>query len=98
RDVDVPGPVLVVAVREVLAPVRAAGLLACGGGRDERGGHREQVGGLPGGDVGVVGRAGGQVGQGAGTGGETVAGAQHAAALGHRVLQRGPDIPVDQPG
>ena len=47
HDVEVAGAPLVVALGEVLAPVRAAGLLAQRGGVGERGADGEQVGGLP---------------------------------------------------
>ncbi len=45
--VEVAGEPLVVARREVVAPVRAAGLLAQRGGIGERGADGQQVGGLP---------------------------------------------------
>ena len=84
--IDVAGPAVVVAIGEVLAPVRPAGLLAQPRRLRQRGADREQVGRLPGLRVDLTRLVGEQV-QLVESGGQTFGGAQYAGLFGHHRLQ-----------
>src|SRR6478752_3764110 len=87
HDVEVAGEVRVVALREVLAPVRSAGLLAEGGGIGEGSADGEQVGGLPRLLVDGAGRDTGELVEQAAGVGQAVGTPQHADLGRHDLLQ-----------
>src|SRR5215475_14510097 len=97
RHVEMRPPVQVVAVGEIVAPVRTTRLLAEPRDRCQNARHGVQISGLPALRTARYGASGRQLGQLTLCGLETLGVAQHAHVLGHQPLEPRSDRVVDEP-